>query len=364
MAYAISLSLGVCAFATLALFSPVHSLASEIVIKSNTSGVPIVSVTGQFEFGDEKKFVTQVLNLANAIIEFDSPGGSLQAGIEIGRAIRLKGFTTSVRAHSICASACGFAWLGGTRREVQEGASVGFHAAYTMEAGVAKETGVGNAVLGSYLNQLGLTQRAIEYATIASPESMTWLTEEDGQALGIEFSIVAARTQNETKVAEAPEKAPEYSRGSFSSSPKLDILGCDIGEVRRQVSLAECEAGCLNERKCAAYTYQLGKKACFLKSCAVWAVKNDDVTSGLDWKAYSAVTRLSFSLRYGVDTIGGDYKNLGAATLVDCVRACRDESDCGAFSYVSSSKNCSLKGYLWGTEEVFSIRVVSGRKVP
>jgi hypothetical protein len=60
----------------------------------------------------------------------------LVAGIDIGKAIRLKDFETAVvsnkNSKTICASACALAWLGGTRRFMSATARIGFHAAYEI----------------------------------------------------------------------------------------------------------------------------------------------------------------------------------------------------------------------------------------
>jgi hypothetical protein len=375
--------------------SNLSTFAADIKTIPNQNGPPIISIKGEFKFGDEKAFVEKALTLSDAIVEFDSPGGSLATGIEIGRAIRLKGFSTSVHANAICASACGFAWLGGTRREIQTEGAVGFHAAYTLESGTAKETGIGNAVLGSYLNQLGLSQRAIEYATIASPTSMTWLTKQDGEALGIEYSVVAAREQDtaesiefetatqmdatvevvdiprpDTVVRVTPDigglteffetESKPWNSDFFGSHSGLDILGCDLGEVQQDASIDECAAKCKVTPECKAFTYQLSKKSCYLKTCAVWAVSNDDFISGLNWIADAAVTRLNFSVKYGFDIRGSDYDTVQSPALVDCVRSCRDESECKAFSYVPKNKQCWLKTGVAAPTK--AVGVVSGEK--
>jgi hypothetical protein len=71
---------------------------------------------------------------------------------------------------------------------MQFGSLVGFHAAYIESGGRATETGVGNALLGSYLNQIGLSQEALVYMTIASPTEMTWLNFRDAKQLGIDVA--------------------------------------------------------------------------------------------------------------------------------------------------------------------------------
>jgi uncharacterized protein len=61
---------------------------------------------------------------------------------------------------------------------------IGFHAAYDKNSG--KETGVGNALVGAYLNKIGLPYSAVVYITQASPDSMTWLSVVDAERQGID----------------------------------------------------------------------------------------------------------------------------------------------------------------------------------
>ena len=56
----------------------------------------VVSVEGELNFQDEDVFTDKVLRLKESVVVFDSIGGNLIAGIEIGKAIRLKGFSTLV----------------------------------------------------------------------------------------------------------------------------------------------------------------------------------------------------------------------------------------------------------------------------
>jgi hypothetical protein len=73
----------------------------------------IIFISGNLTIGDERRFIDVALNSEKAIVLFESPGGSLLAGIEIGKAIHLKGFATFVPNAVQCASACALAWLGG-----------------------------------------------------------------------------------------------------------------------------------------------------------------------------------------------------------------------------------------------------------
>ena len=112
--------------------------------------------------------------------------GSLLAGIRIGTMIRAKNFATVVPEGTQCASACAIAWLGGTPRLVEERASVGFHAAYIVKAGGPIESGPGNAILGAYLNQLGLSEKAILYITHAGPTTIHWMNMGEAAEYGIQ----------------------------------------------------------------------------------------------------------------------------------------------------------------------------------
>ena len=106
--------------------------------------------------------------------------------LEIGKAIRLKGFTTYVPDQTRCASACALAWLGGRARLMSRSASVGFHAAYTEQRGVKSVASAGNALVGAYLAYLGLPESAIIFVTSTPPDGVQWLNFADAEHYGIE----------------------------------------------------------------------------------------------------------------------------------------------------------------------------------
>jgi hypothetical protein len=124
---------------------------------------------------------------AKAIVNFNSDGGVLLDGIAIGKTIRLKSFSTAVLDGKRCASACALAWLGGSPRYMGRTALVGFHAAYIKKEGLPS-SGVGNALVGSYLTQIGLSETAVVYITQAAPTELTLLTLRDAEKIGIEVS--------------------------------------------------------------------------------------------------------------------------------------------------------------------------------
>jgi len=147
----------------------------------------LIVISGPIQPGDEARFRAVASTTGQAIVILSSEGGNTMAGVEIGKAIRLAGFPTAVPSNTLCASACALIWLAGTPRFAEDDSHVGFHASYVVVAGHTSESGVGNALVGAYLNQLGLSQRAIVFVTSAPPEGIEWLTAEKAQQVGIEF---------------------------------------------------------------------------------------------------------------------------------------------------------------------------------
>lgn len=147
-----------------------------------------VTVIGDLEPGDGKRFRTRTLGLSKAIVAFHSKGGPVVAGIEIGRLIRMRGWATFVPDGALCASACAIAWLAGAPRAMGRHALIGFHAAYNPKTG--RESGMANALVGAYLNELGLPPAAIMYVTVAEPDSMLWLNPDEARKVGIQVATL------------------------------------------------------------------------------------------------------------------------------------------------------------------------------
>lgn len=156
------------------------------VLPTKDSDTFLITVEGEFVRSDYERFRQKTAGITNGVVGFQSPGGDVIAAIRIGRLIRLENFSTLVPDKMTCASACALAWLGGANRFMGTKALIGFHAAYNADSG--QETGVGNALVGAYLNQIGLPDKAVVYITSAAPRSMTWLTLADARQVGIDVS--------------------------------------------------------------------------------------------------------------------------------------------------------------------------------
>jgi hypothetical protein len=219
----------------LLILSVATAHAANFTVTYVGNGSALIVVEGDFEPGDVDAFRTKVaaLNTPRAAVAFRSDGGSLVAGIRIGTMIRDKKFTTIIPDHGSCASACALAWLGGTRRFMGEGASVGFHAAYILKSYGPIESSSGNAILGAYLNQLGLSEDAILYITQAAPTSIQWMNMDDAGKYGIvvaalsppQASNAAANTNAEQRDGSAERRATDFVRGLLAHWSKPTAEG-------------------------------------------------------------------------------------------------------------------------------------------
>jgi hypothetical protein len=150
----------------------------------------LIFISGEIVTGDDDKFNKVAGDIDDAWVMLASPGGLTTTGMEIGKSINLRGYSTVVVNGYLCASACGLIWVSGKTRYLTKSGRVGFHAAWTKAKGKASESGMGNAVVGRYLTLLGLPEKAIMLMTIAGPDAVTWLTAYNYQEFGLDVSLM------------------------------------------------------------------------------------------------------------------------------------------------------------------------------
>jgi|SRR6516162_7600246 hypothetical protein len=159
-----------------------------------------IRITGKLMPGDATVFRTIALEIPlvhRVEVLLTSPGGSLDAMLEIGQIIRQRGWTTI--AMDKCNSSCAYIWLAGYKREIYPGTVLGFHAVGTdCESGVCQRiSGSGNALLGAYLNELGFDDKAIRLFTKAPPDDATWVSAATFAQYGISFEMYSLTAKPE-----------------------------------------------------------------------------------------------------------------------------------------------------------------------
>jgi hypothetical protein len=160
---------------------------------------PFILIDGEIIAGDDEKFRKLAAEFSDAIVVLNSEGGAIYPAMDIGRTIKLRGYATVVLDGSSCASACALIWISGSRRIIDGGGEVGFHASYLNTDGTKIETGVGNALVGHYLSQLGFGEKTVVFATLAPPDKILWLNDKTTAMSGIEFDRLPSTPKRKSK---------------------------------------------------------------------------------------------------------------------------------------------------------------------
>lgn len=186
-----------------------------------------------------QKFVTA--NAINdAIVLFDSPGGSLSEGLRLGKAIRSMRFDTGVGSYGqngrrlyqgMCASSCAYAFAGGEYRFYYGGKErLGIHQFYSSGSNQVDigETQIVSSVIVDYLQSMGVDPQAFVVASTARGDSMFWLTE--GQAISLGLSNNGANpTVADIKVVGATPYLKLEQRSSNGTARLL--FGCEDNSI-------------------------------------------------------------------------------------------------------------------------------------
>ena len=176
-----------------ALAASAGSHAAEISLVPGGKGEEaVITIKGAFKTGDENKFRSIALATNKATVYLDSPGGKIHPALEIGKIIRIKGFTTAVQ-EAVCASSCAMVWLAGEPRMMSNFTSIGFHTPYVIDKnGKTKSDVTHGALVGSYLTSLGFSQKAVMFVVTASADEMHWLQKSTADKLGIAVTFTTA----------------------------------------------------------------------------------------------------------------------------------------------------------------------------
>jgi hypothetical protein len=145
-----------------------------------------IEVKGEIVAGDAAKFKALINSMPRdkqIVVGFESSGGLLIEGLQIGDAIHDAGAQTMA---SFCDSTCAMAWLAGSTRYIADQGRVGFHAPILGAPGEAKNvSGPGAAIMGYYIARLGLAGNVALWATEKGSDDLNILTPENAKELGI-----------------------------------------------------------------------------------------------------------------------------------------------------------------------------------
>jgi len=209
-----------------------ESMAFAFDCYANASESCYVIAKGSLDGGAAERFSAFVDEPSNGVEGFqvllDSSGGSLQDGIALGRQIRSRGYHTVIGrydgdnfdrpiAPGDCLSACAYAFLGGSGREIAEGSRLGFHQ-FGLPGGAALPDAVGlsggqeiSGTLISYLIEMGVDPRLFVLASATPTAEMFYPT----PAQRLDYDI-------ETPRGFGPFALEPYGAGVIAASKRLD----------------------------------------------------------------------------------------------------------------------------------------------
>lgn len=171
--------------------------ASAIIQKIINGNKVEIFANGEIDASTYRNLIefTQDNSIENAVIVFDSPGGSLIGGIKLGKVIRELGFDTAIgrlnkqgdrEYKGICASSCAYAFAGGIYRHYNgENERLGIHQFYNQkdnigDIGDAQEI---SSIIVDHLQSMGIDTQAFVIASATRGDDMFWLTPNDAQSL-------------------------------------------------------------------------------------------------------------------------------------------------------------------------------------
>lgn len=174
-------------FAGTTLLSAGMTHAATITHEKLDDTTEIILIEGDIVVGDLERFRQISLRYPEGLVVLNSNGGLIHPAIEIGKIIKIAGYSTAVRESDVCASACALIWMAGSERIASFAGNIGFHASYRSENGRLIKSGAANALIGNYLTLLGASARTVVFATTAPPDKVLWLTAANKEVSGIDF---------------------------------------------------------------------------------------------------------------------------------------------------------------------------------
>jgi len=101
----------------------------------------VLRLTGTVDVGADGRFAAEIAARGEYVktVALDSPGGSVEDALAIGKLIRDKEFATSIAPGAFCASSCPLIFAGGKKRLASAKSAIGVHQIYAEVPANASE---------------------------------------------------------------------------------------------------------------------------------------------------------------------------------------------------------------------------------
>ena len=150
------------------------------LILTPVSGGRAALLEGTIDAGDAERIAKQLADLEPAPeqVYLNSPGGSVQDALELGRYLRREGLNTALREGDICYSACPYLLVGGASRDVPDSGSVGVHQHYFGQSTIlpafvaVEDIQRGQGAVMRYLDEMGIDPLVMQHALVTPPDEI------------------------------------------------------------------------------------------------------------------------------------------------------------------------------------------------
>lgn len=172
--------------------TPAEQLSEPLSIELVGGGVLMLS--GTIVPGAANQFAAEIDTRGDYVetVALNSPGGSVEDALSIGRMIRENGFATAVGDGALCGSSCPLVLAGGVERLISESAAVGVHQIYAgadgPEIGSAQAMSDAQAMtarIARYLGEMGIDPLLWVHAMETPPDMLYFLTIEEMEETGL-----------------------------------------------------------------------------------------------------------------------------------------------------------------------------------
>lgn len=144
-----------------------------------------------------------------------------------------------------------------------------------------------------------------------------------------------------------PKPLPQVPASGFVEVEGMDFPGAAADlYFRRGIPYAACQEICRADSRCRAYTYNVVRSACFIKSYIADEVPYPGAISGYvpgTQRPPGADSRGDFDQSPNTDFPGGDIDQAVGVTYDQCLNLCRLNSNCRAYTYNVGKMACFIK---------------------
>jgi hypothetical protein len=226
--------LGTIAIAVYLVTTP--AVAAEFTRTPQVNGPDVITIRGEIEAGDDKKFIEIAFDMTQASVVLNVKGGRVWEAMNIGRFIRLRNFETRVHNGAVCNSACTFIWLAGTFRHLDRHGRLGFHSTAKQNKPPYERSESGNAMVAVYMAGMGVPQQVIDLQPKADPCCLNYIDYAKAKAWG----LLSDRSAKQQQALPAP-KAREHGSQEAADLAKAGTCRC----VNGQLLPSDCKGACL-----------------------------------------------------------------------------------------------------------------------